>query len=56
MANDMYSRTICDDGVPRFQRGSGNPDDSLPKFVEFDIEACTGVVHIIDEVMMYEDV
>ena len=58
MANGMSSRTLCDGrpSVPMYQTGAGNNDENLPKFVEFDLEACTGVVHIIDEVMMYKDV
>jgi transforming growth factor-beta-induced protein len=52
MANGKDTRTKCDDGKVTYQVGSGNPDDSEPAFVEVDIVACNGVIHILDKVML----
>lgn len=54
MINDMDSRTLCIDGVPTFQKGKGNSDDNLPEIIESDIEACNGVIHILDRVLLYD--
>lgn len=57
MSNDHDSRTRCVDFVPTYQKGIGNPDDDdKPKFVGFNFEACNGVMHKLDGVMLYEDI
>jgi hypothetical protein len=51
MANGKETRTICkNDDI--FQNGSGNDDDDRPKIIRADIEACNGVVHAVDEVIL----
>jgi len=51
MANGMNTRTVCkDDQV--FQKGAGNAEDRRPEIVERDIEACNGIMHIINEVIL----
>jgi transforming growth factor-beta-induced protein len=55
MANGDQTRTICankDYTRVLYQKGSGNPDDDRPKIISFDKEACNGVVHIVDEVIL----
>jgi len=52
MGNGKNSRTLCVDGIPTYQKGRGNTDDDMPKIIEFDIEACNGVIHILDKLLM----
>eukprot|EP00536_Pseudo-nitzschia_multiseries_P012783 jgi/Psemu1/209692/e_gw1.508.10.1 len=54
MANGKDSRTLCVDGIPTYQKGKGNPDDKLPRIIEFDIPSCNGVIHIVDKVLLLE--
>ena len=51
MANGDDSRTVCRDGNI-YQKGSLNLRDNMPMVVEANIEACNGVIHIVDEVMI----
>lgn len=52
MANGDDSRTICDgDSIPTYQKGALNPDEAMPRIIEGDVEACNGVIHIVDKVM-----
>lgn len=56
MANGEDSRTLCVDKVrPVEQRGKANNKEDAPKFIEMDIMACNGVVHVLDKVLLYED-
>ena len=48
------SRTLCENEIPRFQKGMGNTEDSLPEIVEFDITACNGVIHVVDRVLLFD--
>jgi transforming growth factor-beta-induced protein len=52
MANIKDTRTLCVGDVPAYQKGIGNSLEDLPKFVVVDVEACNGVVHIIDRVLL----
>jgi transforming growth factor-beta-induced protein len=52
MANGKDTRTKCDDGKLTYQVGAGNEDDAQPVFVETDVVACNGVIHILDKVML----
>lgn len=53
MANGKDSRTVCrKDGI--FQKGKGNSDDHPPAVIEADIESCSGVIHVIDDVMLFD--
>jgi len=61
MANDKDSRTLCKDtspgmAVPMYQKGKFNPIHDMPAFVNFDMEACNGVVHKLDGVMLFRQV
>lgn len=51
MANGANTRTVCSDGS-FFQKGGGNPDDSMPEIISADIPACNGVVHVVDKVIL----
>lgn len=58
MTNGKDSRTLCRDKkagypVPRYQKGKYNTDNDLPRFVQFDMHACNGVVHELDGVLLY---
>ena len=53
MGNGKDTRTLCLGGVPTYQKGIANTaEDGLPAFVIVDVEACNGVVHIIDGVLL----
>jgi hypothetical protein len=49
-----FSRTICHERTGRtFQIGPGNSYNNYPEIIETDIvDACNGIVHVIDEVML----
>ncbi|KAL7563114.1 hypothetical protein ACA910_012298 [Epithemia clementina (nom. ined.)] len=51
MVNEEDSRTVCHQGHV-FQKGEGNPPNKKPEIVAVDIEACNGVVHVVDHVML----
>jgi transforming growth factor-beta-induced protein len=51
MANGMETRTVCrDDHI--FQNGAGNDKNDRPKIILTDIEACNGIIHVVDEVIL----
>jgi len=53
MEHGSNTRTLWDkDGDPIGQKGGGNINGKAD-FVEVNIEACNGVVHIIDKVLLY---
>lgn len=52
MTTGRVSRTLCENDMPMFQRGEGNRDDALPGITQFDIEACNGVVHVVDKLIL----
>jgi transforming growth factor-beta-induced protein len=52
MANSEVTRTLCEDGNPKYQKGKGNTDDRLPEIFITDIEACNGVIHVVDGVFL----
>ena len=55
MANGDETRTICaNDKQDIFQRGDGNSWDGIPEITAFDIHACNGIVHVVDEVLLPE--
>ena len=51
MANGKDSRTVCRRG-DIYQKGAGNPRSDMPKIVDTDIDACNGVIHVVDEVLL----
>jgi len=53
MANGENSRTQCEKKtIPVSQRGQYNDKTNPPKIIRSDIQACNGIVHIIDQVML----
>lgn len=50
------SRTLCVRNIPKYQKGTGNPDGGLPEIVKFDIEACNGVIHVVDRVILFDTI
>lgn len=52
MANGKDTRTLCVGGLPTYQKGIANSRDASPHFVGVDVEACNGVIHIIDGVLL----
>ena len=52
MVNGDFTRTKCmNDGI--YQVGSGNNKNiGLPEVIDVDIEACNGVVHIVNNVIL----
>ena len=58
MASGGLSRTQCiknpDTDLDDFyQKGGGNrKNDMLPKIIDSNIEACNGVIHVVDKVML----
>lgn len=53
MANGKESRTVCRKGSI-FQKGKGNSDMHRPEIVEVDIQTCNGVIHTVNEVMLFD--
>jgi uncharacterized surface protein with fasciclin (FAS1) repeats len=51
MANGKNSRTVCK-GQTVSQKGAGNSREKMPNIVTADIEACNGVVHVVNQVML----
>ena len=51
MANDSHTRTVCRDGVT-YQKGRGNSDEQRPAIIAYDIEACNGLIHAVDQVIL----
>lgn len=54
MANGQTSTTECQDGTI-YQKGEENSFATMPKIVARNINACNGVIHIVDEVMIPAD-
>lgn len=52
MMDGKDSRTICVDYIPTFQKGGGNTDENKPAIISTDIEACNGVVHMLDAMLL----
>lgn len=51
MASGNETRTVCVDETI-IQMGKGNDWDAMPQIVSADIEACNGVIHLIDQVIL----
>lgn len=53
MKNGGDTRTICEDsGNKIFQKGDRNSADEKPRIISFDIDACNGIVHVVNRVML----
>jgi len=53
MANGKDSRSVCRK-QKLYQKGSGNSVEYLPEVVEVDIETCNGVIHVVNQVMLFD--
>lgn len=53
MADGKKTRTLCVN-ESFFQIGKGNDWDSLPRIVSLDKQACNGVLHSVDQVILPE--
>ncbi len=49
-------RHVCERGedgsMLKFQKGRGNPRDTMPQIVQADVEACNGVIHVVNAVLL----
>ena len=52
MANGGETQTACGLNLQKAQRGPGNDDTNLPLIVAQNVNACNGIIHGIDEVML----
>jgi len=52
MANDETNTITCKDDGTIFIGGAGNDPNSLPEIGTPDFEACNGVIHIINELII----
>jgi len=53
MASGDKTRTVCEDNKNRiFQKGAGNSDNDKPRVVTFDIDACNGIIHVVNTVIL----
>jgi len=52
MESGKDSRTICEESEPTWQKGGGNSDAQKPMIMSANIEACNGVIHMVDTVML----
>ena len=55
MSNGWESRTVCRrQGM--YQKGNGNSVFDKPEIIETDIESCSGIIHVVDGIMLYSSV
>jgi len=53
MANNDSTRTVCENNAREiFQKGAGNSGNEMPEVISFNIEACNGILHIVNEVIL----
>jgi hypothetical protein len=53
MANGKESQTLCNvQSIPSFQVGEDNLPGLLPAFTATDIQACNGIVHVVNNVLL----
>jgi len=52
MSNGFFTETQCDDDGYIYQVGTGNTNSNRPLVVQVDIDACNGVVHVVDNVIL----
>jgi hypothetical protein len=52
MTNGFFTETQCDRDGFIYQVGTGNTDSDKPLVVEVDIDACNGIVHVVDNVIL----
>jgi uncharacterized surface protein with fasciclin (FAS1) repeats len=51
MSNGDFAQTSCDN-TTIYIAGMGNPETGYPEVIAADIEACNGVIHVIDQVLL----
>lgn len=51
MTNGKNTRTVCQNGKT-YQNGRGNDDERRPEIIDINIEACNGVVHVVNQVIL----
>ena len=56
MANGGETQTVCGLNLQKAQRGPDNDDTDLPLITARDVNACNGIIHVIDEVMLPQPV
>ena len=54
MATEESTRTICkrDTGFILYQKGYGNSDNNKPQVIKSDIDACNGIIHVVNKVIL----
>ncbi len=57
MKNGGDTRTKCEedsdnDRTHIYQKGDKNPEDDKPRIISFDIDACNGIVHVVNRVIL----
>ena len=52
MLNGLNTTTECVNGDGIFQVGGGNSALNAPRIISTDIEACNGVIHVVDNVIL----
>ena len=54
MATGKSTRTICkrDNGFILYQKGDGNSDNNKPQVIKSDIDACNGIIHVVNKVIL----
>ena len=52
MANGMITRTECSKDGRTFQVGTGNTGKYWPRIIAVDMQACNGVVHAVNDVIL----
>jgi transforming growth factor-beta-induced protein len=53
MSNGKDSRSVCRK-QKLYQKGKGNSVKCRPEVVEVDIETCNGVIHVVNQVMLFD--
>lgn len=53
MKNGDKTRTTCEDNADKiYQKGGGNQAGEVPRIISFDIDACNGIVHVVNRVII----
>ena len=53
MENGDNTRTVCENSAAKiYQKGPKNTSDDLPQVISFDIEACNGIIHVVNRVIL----
>lgn len=52
MVNGLFTTTECSGSTGIFQTGTGNTVLNAPRIIAVDIEACNGVIHVVNNVIL----